>query len=350
MQFSIIIPVYNIKQYILECLNSIVCQKYSDYEVLLIDDGSTDGSETICDDFAKRDPRFKVVHEKNAGPSVARNRGIEDAQGDFILFMDGDDYWAKDMFLSDLSEYIHRHNTDIVAYGGNSLLVKGDKRFLTDESMNILCQEGIFTVKEFLEINLKGNKCYSWYPWLYAYRRKLFADTLLRFPVGRKYEDVYLTWRILIKATGIGILEDKYYVYRKERSGSTTTAKSYQSLCDFLWVIQKNLYDINHMAMDEEMKGLLTDNFSKGYFTCCIFAGFLDIRHRNRYIKKLKKARYVMNYSTTTPYVIIVRISKIIGIKGLVLLLGLRRRIKGICGMNDHESENCGGICIMGKK
>ena len=96
LSLTIIIPVYNVERYLPMCLESIVQQHLSDYEVIMVDDGSTDGSGAICDEFAEHYPEFRVIHNGNGGVAAARNRGIEEAKGEYILFLDSDDFLVPD--------------------------------------------------------------------------------------------------------------------------------------------------------------------------------------------------------------------------------------------------------------
>ena len=109
---TIIVPVYNVKEYLSKCLDSILCQTYKNIELILIDDGSTDGSEKICDDYAKKDNRVVVYHQTNFGVSVSRNKGLKLANGIYITFVDADDYISKD-YIIDLKKNIN-DSIDIV--------------------------------------------------------------------------------------------------------------------------------------------------------------------------------------------------------------------------------------------
>ena len=104
MLFSLILPVYNVELYLKECIVSILKQTYTDYELILVDDGSTDGSGAICDEYAEKEKQIKVIHKANGGSSDARNAGIETAQGEYIIYLDSDDYIISDRFLEKLSE------------------------------------------------------------------------------------------------------------------------------------------------------------------------------------------------------------------------------------------------------
>ena len=112
---SVIVPVYNVENYIHHCVDSILSQSFSDFELLLIDDGSNDKSGLICDEYARKDSRIKVYHKENGGVSSARNLGIEKANGEWICFIDADDYVRQD-FFSDIQQYLF-NDVDIVHWG-----------------------------------------------------------------------------------------------------------------------------------------------------------------------------------------------------------------------------------------
>ena len=127
---SVIIPVYNVEKYLDECVNSIVNQSYKNLEIILVDDGSTDKSGAICDEWRDRDSRIKVIHKANAGLGYARNSGIEVAEGDFVAFVDSDDFIDKDMY-QDLMSIAISEKSDIVYSGGFD-------KYLTDGSYNVV--------------------------------------------------------------------------------------------------------------------------------------------------------------------------------------------------------------------
>ena len=116
LRFSIIVPVYNVEKYIEECLNSILKQNYKNYEVIVINDGSLDKSGEICENFSKKNFNFKVIHVKNGGLSSARNIGIKKALGEYILFLDGDDFIAKNC-LEDIDNLIKKNNSTDIVFG-----------------------------------------------------------------------------------------------------------------------------------------------------------------------------------------------------------------------------------------
>ena len=114
-KFSVIIPVYNSEKYLDECINSVLSQSVTDFELILVNDGSSDGSGRICDSFALRDERVKVIHQPNSGHITARMNGVSAAEGDYILFLDSDDYWLDEM-LAAVSKGLDRFGCDLLVF------------------------------------------------------------------------------------------------------------------------------------------------------------------------------------------------------------------------------------------
>ena len=132
--FSIVIPVYNIEKYIEKCVTSVQEQSYINFEIVLVDDGSTDSSGNICDDLAKKDKRIRVIHKKNGGLSEARNTGIDFSKGEYVIFLDGDDWWRDNNALSDLNKIIQEDTVDIVQfffckYYSNGKIIEGKRDY-----------------------------------------------------------------------------------------------------------------------------------------------------------------------------------------------------------------------------
>lgn len=209
---SVIVPVYNVEQYLEECVESILKQTYSNIEVILVDDGSTDKSGSLCNIFEKKDCRVKVIHKLNGGLSHARNVGLEQATGDYVSFIDGDDIVSMD-FIEMLYECIEKHHMNISACGYchyyNSGKIRkinysGIKKYFKDEEAQIF-------------LNIIGYYNVS-------VCNKLFHKSLfdsIKFPVGKKSEDWYVMYLLLEKSGGIYYDSDIKYFYR-QRQGSIT--------------------------------------------------------------------------------------------------------------------------------
>ena len=182
---SVIVPVYNVEDYLSKCVASILAQSYKNLQVILVDDGSTDRCPEICDDIAKRESRVQTIHKKNGGLSSARNAGIDAANGDFLAFVDSDDYIAPDMY-----EYLYRNmaetESDISICG--KYVVYENGRLILKQDQSILClvmdsEEAIRRMCSFRDYDTSS--CDK------LYKRELFSS--IRFPLGKLCEDWYTT-------------------------------------------------------------------------------------------------------------------------------------------------------------
>lgn len=332
MQFSIIVPIYNIEQYIEKCVESVLCQSFKDYELILINDGSVDRSAEIIDKYAEKYDCIRVIHKSNGGLSDARNVGIGRALGEYILFLDGDDYWLESSFLEKLSYYItvQKEPVDIVAFDGSFVFTDGYKKSLVNEKINMFkpikqCEDSEKILIEFLSNNLH----FGWYSWLYAIRKEVLTQNRLEFPVGRVFEDFYFTWRLLLSAKTIGVLEGLYYAYRINRPGSIVYTKTYRNASDFIWIIEENLKDIGGVVKNHTLEQLLKDSFSTGYLNICSsMYGKLNYKDRKLCYKLLKEKQYLMEYITKPEYVLVCKIIKIMGLRWVLMMFRLRLKLR----------------------
>jgi len=198
----VIVPVYNVEKYLEKCLNSIVNQTYQNLEIILVDDGSPDGCGAICDKYAAQDQRIRVIHKENGGLSSARNAGLEIATGEYINFVDSDDWIEPDMY-----EYL----LSGAQQAGADIVVCGMFEELPDrQHCHSWHDAETFNTEEGLE-QLFLRKKYSHSAWAKLYRRTLFAD--VRFPDGRNFEDIATTYRVFEKAQIVRLLPKAKYHY-----------------------------------------------------------------------------------------------------------------------------------------
>lgn len=240
---SVIIPIYNVEQYLNQCLQSICMQSYKNLEIILVDDGSSDHGPEMCDEWAEKDSRIHVIHKKNGGLSEARNVGISCAKGEYIAFVDSDDWVEKDLYQKLWNE-LHKNNAQIAA----CRIVKAFESTL--ESQKIYSEQKIFTSKEALQTLLMGRD-FCAVAWNKLYRRDVIGD--IRFPVGRLHEDEFFTYRVIANASRLVLVPEAQYYYR-QRSGSIMdkwTIKHLDSLdafnerLRFLKVHYPDLYDMD---------------------------------------------------------------------------------------------------------
>lgn len=216
MKFSIIIPVYNSAPYLNKCIDSIFNQSYSDFELILIDDGSTDNSYDICKEYAKHHENIIVVHQENSGPSIARNHGIQISKGDYILFVDSDDWVSKDYF-SVLDKAI-KTNPDMVFFGGIHLSDnKRIKKLYPERNL-----AGKSNITKFFTDNYYEADSHSC-------ANKVFSSSLIKennisFPLNTVVEEdlIFILKAIEYSTKAISISEAIYF-YNRRSSGSVTT-------------------------------------------------------------------------------------------------------------------------------
>ncbi len=230
-KLSIIIPVYNVEEYLKDCLNSVLKQRFTDYEVICINDGSTDNSLQILNEYKLKYPQIKIIDQENKGLSAARNKGIEKATGDYILFLDSDD-WLVDNALEMLANAIV--DEDFIVFNG--------KRFIEDSGV----EEADMGVEEkelsgwgyYNKYALQSRKFHFVCVVLRAYKRSFLLNNNLFFEDGLYHEDNLFTPIACYYAQKVKVIPDVLYVYRI-RKGSITTNQSFKSLTDIIQVANK---------------------------------------------------------------------------------------------------------------
>ena len=214
---SVIVPVYNVKLYVKQCFDSLCKQTLQEIEVILIDDGSKDGSGSICDTYAKSDPRFRVIHQQNRGLSAARNVGLDMASGEYVMFVDSDD-WVEPEFCE--LPYLKAKET------GAELVVFLRTWNAMDKSEKLqpaFREEGMVSKKTALTDQWMTTGVVVWNK---LYHRKLFDR--IRFPEGRLSEDTAVTHRLIHSADQVYALNKYLYHHRVSRPGSIMAEKNSQ--------------------------------------------------------------------------------------------------------------------------
>ena len=252
---SVIVPVYNVEAYLLDCLNSIFAQDYPTIEVIAINDGSTDSSLILLDEYALHESRLRIITQENKGLSGARNTGLDYASGEIIVFVDSDDTIASTL-VSRCINCFKSSNIDIVSFNHGVFLDNTAqlKPLIKQVEKGVLQAHNYFKKAQQLETN-------TWIPsWLYAYKASFLKTNNLRFCEGIIHEDVLFTPMALTFANTIHVLPDILYYYRK-REGSITynNIKTEKSLKDHLFIIH-SLCGFSKKQIDVK-KQLLLFNF-----------------------------------------------------------------------------------------
>lgn len=217
---SIIIPVYNVEKYLERCINSVINQTYTNLEIIIIDDGSSDRCAEICDKYSDIDKRIKVIHKENGGLSDARNSGLDICKGDYIAFVDSDD-WIENKMIENLHNLILKNNSDISVCN----FVRTSKEVeIQNKKEKTIKYNSYDAIKELL----KGKKIQD-YVWNKLYRAELFNN--IRFPKGKNMEDKGTTYKTFLKANSIVTTTNSYYYYF-DRTDSIINKINYKLLSD----------------------------------------------------------------------------------------------------------------------
>ena len=214
VKLSIIIPVYRVEATLNRCIESVVTQDYADFELILVDDGSPDDCPQICDDWAAKDQHIKVIHKRNGGLSDARNAGIEIVQGDYLTFIDSDDYLAEHTLAPLMQTLSDKPDIDILEYPV-FVFYGSPKQYMLDF-------QGDTVYHDMDDYWYQGQAYQHSYAWNKIYRTALFHD--VRYPKGILFEDMHTLPKLLEKAQTVMTTSQGLYYYCMNASGITATA------------------------------------------------------------------------------------------------------------------------------
>lgn len=245
-EISVIVPVYKVEPYIHKCVDSILTQTFTDYELILVDDGSPDTCGNICDEYAQKDARIHVIHKENGGLSDARNAGVKIACGEYVIFIDSDDYIDADM-LSYLYENLKKADADMATCGIYE--VYADRIEKQEEEPDFVCSG-----EEAFRCILRGHTIRGEI-WNKLIKRSCISD--LEFPKGKLYEDIFYTVDMMqrIKKVAVGTKPKYYYLHRSD----SITGKAYRpKLFDIIDGYTKNYQVVQHAfpKLEEEAECL----------------------------------------------------------------------------------------------
>ena len=216
---SIIVPVYNVEKYLRRCIDSILCQTYQDLEIILVDDGSMDKCGEICDEYRMMDQRIIVLHQKNAGQSAARNAGLDIASGEFIGFVDSDD-WIEPEMYEKLFQMMQDEDCDLVECGVNLVSQTYTDPYILEKSIVLSGHEAL--KKHLIEADQE-----RYMPrvavWSKLFHRNFWETK--RFPIGKIHEEYLLTSMALNEAKRVGLLREGLYNYNISNISSTTHSR-----------------------------------------------------------------------------------------------------------------------------
>ena len=280
MFFSIIIPIHNSEKYLKQCLDSILMQTHKDFEVILVNDGSKDGSPQICDQYCAKDTRFHVIHRKQGqGAASARNTGTSVASGDYIVYIDSDDYIEDAMFLADIKEQAEK-GYDVICYKFRKYYEDTDEMTSCNFSMPVPKENE--TIGGYVDRLVKYDAFYC-APWTKTIRREILADRKIRFKEGLLSEDQEWYYHVLIEANSIVGIDKSYIIYRQHKS-STSVSWTMKNLKDTINIISFWRMEIGKINLPDDYKRAILNSIAKLY--CNLLIGY------TRYSNPDKKGEY----------------------------------------------------------
>lgn len=295
MKVSFILPVYKVEAYLRQCVESITCQTYRDIEIILVDDGSPDDSPALCDQLATEDERIRVVHKPNGGLSDARNAGLKVATGDYVVFVDSDDFWVGNESLQRMVD-VSKANTDcdFVGYNCNYYYPASDRYtkwveysadILTpvtgDKAMQLLVASGTFPMSACMKLM----------------KRSVLVDNNITFKKGQIAEDIPWFINLLDKTSKCMFVNDYIYAYRQNVTGSISSSGGERSFNSLLDIVKTELEKIDGRSFSEDAKNSLRSFLA--YEVSILMAGVhgLPKEKQTSVRKELKSLCWLLRYT-----------------------------------------------------
>lgn len=328
MTLSIVVPIYNTEGYLRRCFDSIISNDTDEYEVILVNDGSTDGSRSICEQFVARYPKkFRLFNKENGGLSSARNFGVRHgANGTYILFLDPDDYLEVG-FLDRICAMLSRKDRAELYEFGFEIHQKDGESRLSLPSVYVSVDSPI-RGEEYLKRVYKKAGTYPMCVWKYIIERDFFEKEGLSFKEGRNYEDVLLVPPMVLKCKKICTIYRVEYHYTSGRPGSITQTFSLQNELDRLYAASRSIRLFDRMK-DKELKTLAQNAFSKTYYSV-LPSLFVEKDRKKKKIleQELLRKKGMINYTCSGKHMILKYVVKLYGIHFCGFLLYVRRKWK----------------------
>lgn len=294
MRFSIIVPIYKVADYLDDCVQSVKNQTYTDWELILVDDGSPDACPQMCDGYAKEDARIRVIHKPNGGLSDARNAGLDRAKGEYVLLLDGDDFYNRSDMFEMLSANIDKSSADVILFGCTDWNMKTGEMRISRSGYNLpLINEGqnrtdilhyLFSQKK-----LPGGATIS------AVSRHLIEEYRIRFHCGIQSEDHDFVLNVFVHCKKVFAMDEPFYTYRLQREGSITHSGSIKMIQGITYTVKK-WFPIFLQEPNEILRLDFLNYLAFIYTTGFVVSGRMKPAMRKQAIAEMKSTRYILQY------------------------------------------------------
>ena len=294
---SIIIPVYKTQEFFKKCVESVLDQDYQEIEVILVNDGSPDGCPALCNEYQKKDSRVKAIHQKNKGLAAARNTGIRAATGNYLTFLDNDDWWNPEISLKEIINHIEK-KVDTEMFLFNSINYHPENGLMKrNDQSNFLKFKDRSVDKIYKEMVKDGNVHEAAYRKIF--KSEFITKNMLFFQDGLSIEDSEWNFRIMRCVEAIDIIDLDLLIYRSQREGSITNIPTFNHLFDMALVLQQSVdyWNINSYApirRDCELSQC-------AYLWCVILSGYtyLNVEEKRIIKEKLQALSYLSDFSSS---------------------------------------------------
>ncbi|OWK74506.1 hypothetical protein CBW16_03610 [Flavobacteriaceae bacterium JJC] len=316
--FSIVIPVYNVEKYLSQCLQSVLGQSFQNYEIIFVNDGSEDHSLEIGEKFARRNDKITIINQENKGLSCARNTGVSYAKGNFIIFLDSDDYWNDSDFLEELSKVIKKNpEVDIINFGWSKYFqVKGE--FVADSrhfSLTAAKNENRKEVAKWLVENDLFVAC----AWNKCIRKAFITNHKLQFRHGVRSEDMEWCGNILYLMPHMTCYNSKAYIYRQQRIDSITATVDKAHVQDIISMI-KDAQDLSQ-NLSTENRNIYLSFYAVQYLTLIYNIRSKKLRTDRQLYKETYDLRNILKYDLNKKVKVVRKVNAILGFRLTSILL-----------------------------
>ena len=294
---SVIVPVYRVESYLSYCVNSILNQTYQNLEIILVDDGSPDNCPALCDDYATKDKRVKVIHKENGGLSDARNKGLEQATGDYVMFIDSDDFWVDENQLALLIKAVEANpQCDFIGFNV-SYYFEATNRYVPWIAYDKYITN--CTNKDELIISLVKTGTFPMSAWSKIIKRKFLLENKISFIKGLLSEDIPWFLSLLEKTQDFRMLNQYMYAYRQVSNGTSITHNfSKKNFDNLFWIVRNGIEMISQSNFSKRVKESLLSFMA---YELCILIGSLykieDSEWRKSQRKELRNYYWLFEYT-----------------------------------------------------
>ncbi len=321
---SVIIPIYNIEKYLNKCVDSILCQTYANIEVILVDDGSSDNSPILCDDYAKADKRVKVVHKKNGGLSDARNTGMEASSGEYLIFLDGDDFWPNSSSLETLMNYAKdNQDLDFVCFNWFYYYPESDvytKYTPYNQELSSPTNKNKAVVLLIKDGDLPMSACNKLLNRVFLITNKLF------FKSGIIAEDIPWFINVLEKTQKCCFVNEYIYAYRQNVMTSLTRSGGMKSFRDLFATVKEELLLLEKRGFSNEAKQAIYSFLAYEYSILLLKVNSMQEAEKKEWWPELQNYKWLLDYDLNPKVRMISRVNRIFGLRNTVRIMGAYRR------------------------